>query len=156
METVDEIQPLTSRSQLFDAAEQELFTLISVTSKSRRTMAAKLDERLPPAALPVLGMILKSDYITQSEICDHLMTDKATLSRLVTRLEDLELVRREIDETDRRMFNLVPTELAKERWHGWLHSWREELRERINQWSDADLTQLTGLLERLNTNLREI
>lgn len=156
MNTVDEMEPLTRRSQLFDAAEQELFTLISVTAKSRRTMAAKLDEKLPPAAVPVLGMILKSQHITQSEICEHLMTDKATLSRLVTRLEELELVRREVDATDRRVFNLLPTDLAKERWHGWLQSWRDDLRERINKWSDSDLDHLTGLLVRLNTDLREL
>ncbi|PRA03085.1 hypothetical protein CQ019_11525 [Arthrobacter sp. MYb229] len=156
MDTLDEAQPETRRGVLFDAAEQELFTLISVTAKSRRTLAARLDERLPPAAVPVLGMILKCQSITQSEICEHLMTDKATLSRLVTRLEELGLVSRQVDEADRRVSNLLPTELAKERWRGWLQSWREGLRERITQWSDDDLDHLVGLLGRLNTDLREL
>jgi len=156
VETVEETRSWAHRSQLFDAAEQELFTLLAVTAKSRRTMAAKLDEELPPAAVPVLGMILKLGNTTQSEICEHLMTDKATLSRLVTRLEELDLVKREVDETDRRVFNLLPTDLAKQRWHGWLQTWRDDLRERINKWSDSDLSHLTGLLERLNADLREL
>lgn len=146
----------TRRSELFEATEQELFALISLTARSRREVASRLDERLTPVAVPVLGVVLKTKRITQSEICDHLLMDKATLSRVVTKLEELGLVARQVDEHDRRVSHLLPTQLATERWKAWITTWREDLRGRINGWNDEDLMTLVTLLGRLNSDIRTL
>ncbi|WP_418908248.1 MarR family winged helix-turn-helix transcriptional regulator [Glutamicibacter endophyticus] len=151
---MDATASLPARSDLLDATEQELFALISITAKSRKHLAAALDERLPPSALPVLGMVMHASKISQSEICEHLMTDKASLSRLVARLEETEMIAREIDENDRRVVHLIPTDFARERWQDLSNQWRAKLRERISHWSDEDLDRLVHLMVRLNTDLR--
>ena len=157
MDTVTDLDTdSTERSDLFEATEQELFALLSITAKSKRAFAARINEKLTPAAVPVLGAVIHSKRITQSEICEKLLVDKAALSRMVAKLEEYGFVEREVDEHDRRVFHLIPTELAVERWHAWIATWRRDLRSRITGWSDEDLSTLLNLLGRLNEDIRTI
>lgn len=150
-ETVSE-----ARAELYTATEQQLFSLIAITARSKRALASGLDHRLPPSALPVLGLVLRTQRITQSEICEKLLIDKATLSRLVSKIEEIGLIVREVDQDDRRVSHLLPTELAIHRWREWMGNWRKDLRGRMNEWSDEDLSTLVGLLERLGTDIQAI
>ena len=141
------------RAELYEAAEQQLLDFAAVISRTKREVAARMEHRLTPAALPVLGLIMRSKRISQSEICDRLLIDKAALSRMVAKLEELGLVTREVDPDDRRVSQLLPTELAVTRWREWLHNWRLDLRARMVQWSDDDLGALTTLIGRLNLDI---
>ncbi|MER8025048.1 MarR family winged helix-turn-helix transcriptional regulator [Glutamicibacter protophormiae] len=143
----------TERAELYEAAEQQLLDFVAVISRTKREVAARMEHRLTPAALPVLGLIMRSKRISQSEICDRLLIDKAALSRMVAKLEELGLVTREVDPEDRRVSQLLPTDLAVTRWREWLHSWRMDLRARMEQWSDEDLGALTSLIGRLNLDI---
>ena len=138
------------RAELYEAAEQQLLDFIAVIARTKREVAARMEHRLTTAALPVLGLVVRSKGISQSEICDRLLIDKAALSRMVTKLEELGLVTREVDPDDRRVSQLLPTELAVTRRREWLHNWRLDLRDRMEQWSDDDLGALTTLIGRLN------
>lgn len=148
--------PAAERQDLYASAEQELFSLIALTARAKRELAARLGNQLTPGYLPVLGTILRSQRITQSEICERLLVDKATLSRMVAKLEQLELVEREVDTEDRRVFHLMPTELAVQRWHECFHGWRTELRSRMSNWNDEDMSTLIDLLSRLNLEIESI
>ncbi|MFJ5108508.1 MULTISPECIES: MarR family winged helix-turn-helix transcriptional regulator [unclassified Glutamicibacter] len=148
--------PATQRPDLYASAEQELFSLIALTTRAKRELATRLDSRLTPGYLPVLGMILRSQRITQSEICEHLLVDKAALSRMITKLEQLALVKREVDPEDRRVFHILPTELAVERWHECFQGWRTELRSRMTNWDNEDLSALIDLLSRLNLEIKSL
>ncbi|MGH3654064.1 MarR family winged helix-turn-helix transcriptional regulator [Glutamicibacter sp.] len=148
--------PTAERPDLYASAEQELFSLIALTARAKRELATRLDSRLTPGYLPVLGMILRSQRITQSEICEHLLVDKASLSRMITKLEQLALVKREVDPEDRRVFHLLPTELAVERWHECFQGWRTELRSRMTNWDNEDLSALIDLLSRLNLEIKSL
>lgn len=144
----------TGRIKLYEATEEQLFSLISIVARSKREVATQLEHLMTPAALPVLGIIIRTKRVTQSEICEKLLIDKAALSRMVAKLEELGLVTREADQEDRRVWHLLPTELANERWQKWLQDWRENLREKLEGWSDEDLTLLINLLGRLSEDLQ--
>jgi len=148
--------PVAERPDLYASAEQELFSLIALTARAKRELATGLDSRLTPGHLPVLGMILRSQRITQSEICERLLVDKASLSRMITKLEQLELVKREVDPEDRRVSHLLPTDLAGERWHETFQGWRTDLRSRMTDWDDEDLSKLIDLLGRLNLEIQSL
>lgn len=148
--------PAAERPDLYASAEQELFSLIALTVRAKRELATRLDSRLTPGHLPVLGMILRSQRITQSEICERLLVDKASLSRMVTKLEQLELVKREVDPEDRRVSHLLPTDRAEERWHETFQGWRTDLRSRITDWDDEDLSKLVDLMSRLNLEIQSL
>jgi len=81
------------RADRYSLAEQELFSLIAVTARFKRELAHRLNGQLTPGYLPVLGLILRTGRITQSEICEKLLVDKATLSRMVSKLEQLDFVK---------------------------------------------------------------
>ncbi|WP_313814199.1 helix-turn-helix domain-containing protein [Glutamicibacter sp.] len=154
METASSSTPRAERGALYDATEEQMFALIAVVSRSKRAVASQLEHLMTPAALPVLGIIMRTKRITQSEICERLLMDKAALSRMVAKLEELGLVVRETDEQDRRVSHLLPTDLAVERWCQWLQEWRTDLRSRLAGWDDADLETLISLLGRLNSDMQ--
>ena len=99
---------------------------------------------------------MRNGRITQSEICEKLLVDKATLSRMISKLEQLDLVVREVNAEDRRASDLLPTDYAKERWHSGFEEWRKELRSRMSNWADDDLDTLVELLGRLNLEIQAI
>ncbi|MFJ2619901.1 MarR family winged helix-turn-helix transcriptional regulator [Glutamicibacter sp. NPDC087344] len=144
----------SDRIDLYESAEQQLLEFVSVISRTKREVATRMEHRLTPGAIPVLGIILKSKGISQSEICDMLLIDKAVLSRMVAKLEELGLVTREVDPEDRRVSQLLPTDLAVTRWREWLSSWRSNLRSSMSSWAEDDLAALTGLLGRLTSDLQ--
>ncbi|GAA1408656.1 hypothetical protein AUR04nite_34660 [Glutamicibacter uratoxydans] len=154
METAERTTPIPERSALYDATEEQMFALIQIVARSKREVASQLEHLMTPAALPVLGIIMRTKRITQSEICDKLLMDKAALSRMVTKLEELGLVTREVDEQDRRVSHLLPTELSVQRWKEWLQDWRRDLRDRLEGWNDEDLSALISLLGRLNEDMQ--
>lgn len=151
-------QPACSneRTDRYSKAEQELFSLIALTSRFKRELAVRLHGQLTPGYLPILGLILRTGRITQSEICERLLIDKATLSRMVSKLEQLDLIVREVNAEDRRAFDLLPTEHAESRWHSGFEQWRGELRSRMSNWEDQDLDTLVNLLGRLNSEIQMI
>jgi MarR family transcriptional regulator, transcriptional regulator for hemolysin len=58
----------------------------------------------------VLNHLFRNDGMTQSDIADLLQVEKATLGRLLDRLEAKGWVRREADATDRRVKRVYLTE----------------------------------------------
>jgi DNA-binding MarR family transcriptional regulator len=87
---------------------------------------------LGSGALPVLKALLHHDGITQQELTEHLHVDKATITRTITKLTQLEYVRRENDPEDKRAYRLFVTEKAREtapKIRRVLHSWTAILSE---------------------------
>lgn len=146
----------TDRVDLYESTEQQLLDFIAVISRTKREVAACMDHQMTPAALPVLGIIMRDRRISQSEICERLLIDKAALSRMVAKLEELGLVTREVDPEDRRVSQLLPTDLAVTRWREWLHSWRLKLRGTMGNWADDDLQSLSTLLGRLTADIQKL
>ncbi|MBT6313219.1 MAG: MarR family transcriptional regulator [Alphaproteobacteria bacterium] len=60
----------------------------------------------------VLARLARRPGCSQTELADMMEMERATAGRLVDRLEENGLVRREPDPTDRRVRRVFPTELA--------------------------------------------
>ena len=56
-------------SHRFEALEHQLVQLMVNNTHAKRNLAARFGDQLPPAALPVLALVLKNDHIAQSELC---------------------------------------------------------------------------------------
>ena len=71
----------------------------------RQTLVARLAVEgldYPVEFWPTLKYLSQNDQATQHEIADHLLRDKATVARLVSRMETEKLVVRSIDSENRR------------------------------------------------------
>lgn len=136
--------------QMLEALEQQLIRLLVSNAHAKRKFASQLQENLPPATIPILAVALKQDQISQSEIGERLMLDKASLSRLVTRMQEAGLVERKLDPQDRRVSRINPTRQARERWDEAMYQHRSLWKSRMQDWPNEDLNRLIALLSRLN------
>ena len=89
--------------------------LIHDVSRLRRMM---FDRALAPLGITrsqwwVLLHVFRNDGVTQSELADILEIEKATLGRLVDRLESNGWLKRESDATDRRAKRIYLTEAVE-------------------------------------------
>ena len=140
---------------MLESVEQQLMRLLATNAHAKRKFASQLQENLPPAAVPILAMALHKDQVAQSEIGEHLMLDKASLSRLITRMEDCGLLVRTLDPADRRVSRISATDLARERWERIMAEHRRIWTSRMHEWPVEDVTRLIGLLSKLNDDLRQ-
>jgi DNA-binding MarR family transcriptional regulator len=107
---------------------------------------------LGSGALPVLIALLHHDGITQQKLAEHLHVDKATTTRTITKLIELDYVRREHDPEDKRAYRLFVTEKARKtapEIHNVLHSWTAILSEGL---TDEEKETALGLLRHMRDN----
>lgn len=69
---------------------------------------------LGSGAFPVLMHLLHKDGMTQQELTEKLHVDKATITRVITKLVKSGYVRRERDPDDKRAYRLFVTQKARE------------------------------------------
>ena len=109
---------------------------------------------LTDAQFPVLMSLLHEDGVSQDELAQHHMLDKATVARSVARLEELGYVTRVPDEKDRRVKRVLVTDLAREIQPG-LQSVREEWSETLAEGlTEQERETLDRLLGRMAENAR--
>ena len=107
---------------------------------------------LADAQFPVLMSLLHEDGVSQDELAQHHMLDKATVARSVARLEELGYVTRQRDGQDRRVKRVLVTELARAIKPD-LRRIREEWSETLTEgFSDEERETLERLLERMADN----
>jgi DNA-binding MarR family transcriptional regulator len=107
---------------------------------------------LGSGALPVLKALLHHDGITQHELTEHLHVDKATTTRMITKLIKQGYVRRENDPEDKRAYRLFVTKKAREtapEIRKVLHSWTVILSEGL---SDDEKETAMRLLRHMRDN----
>lgn len=69
---------------------------------------------LSSGTLPLLGSLLRQDGLNQQELSEHLHVDKATITRMISKLIELGYVRREHDPADKRAYRLFATRKARD------------------------------------------
>jgi len=74
---------------------------------------AEVGYKATPEGLAILFLLSRQDGMTQSSISEFLAKDKAMITRLLNALEDEGLVKREADESDRRVSRSYLTETGK-------------------------------------------
>ncbi len=73
-----------------------------------------VDYKMTPEGLGILFLLSRKDGLTQSNISEYLGKDKAMITRLLNSLEAEGLIRRDPDESDRRVVHTHLTEPGKE------------------------------------------
>jgi DNA-binding MarR family transcriptional regulator len=109
---------------------------------------------LLPGAYKVFTTIARRQSVTQSALAEHLLVDKGQLSRTVRELEQLGLVERAPDPSDRRSNLLSPTALGLERLAAARLPQEDLLLDTLTDWPVDDIRNLTRLLHALTTGIR--
>ena len=96
----------------------------TLVERSRETLAA--DQEIAAALLERTGLtdkqcstlfaVVENPGLTQIELSGIIGIDRSTFSDVVRRLERKCLVRKGVKKTDRRAFNVFPTELGTEKY----------------------------------------
>lgn len=72
------------------------------------------DAGLNGIAQNYLFHICRKPGISQEKLCEHIMVNKSNVARKLSALENEGWIRRETSENDKRSYQIVPTEKAKE------------------------------------------
>ncbi|MBK0421656.1 winged helix-turn-helix transcriptional regulator [Leucobacter sp. CSA2] len=138
-----------------DARITEIISEFSEIFTFARTRWARYAEGVHPelrgVGLMVLQLILKKGPVTATEISQMLDMDKATVSRQVANLREMDLVVAEPAAEDKRVTLLTPSPLAQEQFVKIRIAWAESYHERFSDWSMDDLEVLKLGLHRFNT-----
>ncbi|WP_119696806.1 MarR family winged helix-turn-helix transcriptional regulator [Microbacterium halotolerans] len=127
---------------------------MNMVGRLRRLIARRAD-RLSPGLLPggfkVFTMIALDGPLTASAVGEQLLLDKSQMSRMVSTLEERNLVVRTPDPNDRRAQLLEATPEAKARLdeiHG--DPSERSLKHKLSHWNVDDIQRLADLLHALN------
>src|SRR3979409_567734 len=81
---------------------------VSISRLSRR-MRAEGGHSLSVTQIPARGAVARPDALTPGELAEHEKVQPPSMTRVIARLEELGLVRREPHSTDRRQVILTVT-----------------------------------------------
>lgn len=154
-------QPETSRDvadrdALLESLEREVGVLMRRARRVMAVRAALVHPDLMPTSYIVLAHINDRGPVRASEVADFFDLDKGAVSRVVQHLVELGLVERSPDPQDRRATLLAPSDEARERMGRVVLERRARLKERLDEWDDAGLTDFVGHLSRYNLALESI
>ncbi|EID4718817.1 MarR family transcriptional regulator [Listeria monocytogenes] len=92
--------------------QESLAKAITIIHRSESTFKNKklLETGLNIGQLRYLWTLYKEDGISQESMAKRFMVDKASVTRHIKRLEELGMIRREIDAKDRRIQRIFVTE----------------------------------------------
>ncbi|EAC3173174.1 MarR family transcriptional regulator [Listeria monocytogenes] len=134
--------------------QESLAKAIAIIHRSESTFKNKklLETGLNIGQLRYLWTLYKEDGISQESMAKRFMVDKASVTRHIKRLEELGMIRREIDAKDRRIQRIFVTETG--------FQMRDLIEEVTAEWSallTADFSEkekddLMHLIGRLSDN----
>jgi MarR family transcriptional regulator, transcriptional regulator for hemolysin len=101
----------------------------------------------------VLSAVSDEGIISQSALASHVHLEGATITHHVDRLEELGLVRRQLDPKDRRVRKIELTPEGERLHRDLLAAVREFERSLFADLSDRQLTELRKTLTRIGDNL---
>ena len=132
--------------------EAEVAMLLRLAERSRRSSPRRLGE-LDRSAYLVLGVLTSDGPCSVNAIADALRLDPSTVTRQVLAMERAGHVSRTVDDTDRRVTVVAPTDEGRAA----LAETREIrggiYREVLAGWTEQERTGLAAALHRLNVDL---
>jgi DNA-binding MarR family transcriptional regulator len=115
--------------------------------------ARAIDPGLQPNAYLILAWLGERGPARPSAIAETFALDKGAVSRLLTHLDELGLIVRAADPTDRRATVISASEEAVRRMAGMTDSIRRHRDDRLSAWTDDQLTGFVGALAEYNRTL---
>ena len=143
---------MTKQDSLWDI-EREVRTVVHRVRRTSIENARLIDADLPVTAYPVLLYIYDNETGRAHEVVEAIGVDKATVSRQIAQLQDLGLVTRTSDPSDRRAQSVALTDVGQSKVGDLTKRRRAEFMERLDDWSAADLELLADYLARYNASL---
>jgi DNA-binding MarR family transcriptional regulator len=121
-------------------------------------LRTKVDQRYAPLGLvaPQFGMLIileKSGPLTQNELGQSMVIDKATMVRLIDILEEKKLLTRTQSKTDRRANYLEITKAGRAMLEKLDHQRKEAEAEFLAPLSASERQQLTAIVDKLADHL---
>lgn len=118
-----------------------LTALISIIYRSHRVYLNREIENLKIHAgqIPILIELLKIENISQDELADRLCIDKGSIARSLRKMEDLDIIKREISEENRRKYNISLKNKGKRM--------ALKIKEIDKQWEQEIYEELTSINE---------
>ena len=101
----------------------------------------------------VLTMLYAKEGVTQSELADFMELEKATLGRLLDRLEEKEWVERRTDSLDRRVNRLYLTDKVQEVMRALRNIAAEVRNDALGDLTDSERRRFIDTLLKIKTNL---
>ncbi|EAE1811521.1 MarR family transcriptional regulator [Listeria monocytogenes] len=134
--------------------QESLAKAIAIIHRSESTFKNKklLETGLNIGQLRYLWTLYKEDGISQESMAKRFMVDKASVTRHIKRLEELGMIRREIDTKDRRIQRIFVTETGFQ-----MHDLIEEVTAEWSalltaNFSEKEKDDLMHLIGRLSDN----
>lgn len=122
---------------------------------SRRYFAAQMERLgLPPTAFPLIARLLRRDNVSQDELSEDFLVDKATTARTLAKLEEAGLITRTVDPRDRRIKRVQVTPAARAlepKIRAVAREWSERL---LDGFTPEEREQALEYLERMAANAR--
>lgn len=133
--------------------EREVSLLLRRSRRVLRTLATQLHPDVDAGNYAVLVAIARSAPLRLVELAEEFGLDKSTMSRQVSALLQLGLVRRSPDPLDGRAFLLELSDDGRSRFEEVSRARHEDWRTRLESWSADDIATLADGLTRLATTL---
>ncbi len=130
------------------AFERELRLIIRRAQSAAAETARRVHPELEASAYPLLAHISMNPGTRGSDLAAHFGIGRATVSRQLSRLVALGLVRREVDPEDTRGQRITLTEDGAARFEHARAARVEMFREILADWDREDVTELATLLRR--------
>ncbi|HWJ67018.1 MAG TPA: MarR family transcriptional regulator [Nocardioides sp.] len=144
-----------SRTDALRDLEGEVGVLIRRVRRVIGERARAVHPELLPASYLMLAYVRDHGPLRASAIGQVFDIDKGAISRQVQHLIDLGLLDRSPDPGDGRATLLTASDDAVRRLEDVAHARREQLADRLGDWSAEDLSGFAALLRRYNESLSE-
>ena len=139
-----------SADRAFRAVEREVALLFRRGRARAAEMARRVHPELEGAAYAMLAFVEESGRVRLTDIGLHFGIGKASISRQVKHLEELGLVRREVDPLDRRSSLVSLTADGAARYQRARDARMVRFRELMAAWEEEDVVRFADLLRRFN------
>jgi DNA-binding MarR family transcriptional regulator len=124
----------------------------SVRRKLIKSLPADTDFDISPLHFEIMALLREAGTLHASEIGERLQIARAQMTRLLDKLVDSGIVKRQTDKTDRRMTNIILTARGKAFLEEGDITIKEAIKETLSCLDEKELQELSDSL----TTLRKI
>ena len=134
-----------------DIAAVALISALQNLGRAQREAAARVANELdwPRAGVGVVHLLIKCGPLSLTDIAARLRVDLSVASRQVTTLADAGYVVRTVDEEDRRVRTVEPTDAGRALAAEAFDQYAQLIDRAFTAWSAEDLAEATRTLDRL-------
>jgi DNA-binding MarR family transcriptional regulator len=142
------------RSDTADTVAEELLTIPpllfrSIRSKLIKTVLADIDLDMSPLHFEIMKLLEGAERLNITEIGKKLQIARAQMTRLIYRLVELGMVKRQASKDDRRMINIVLTGKGKSTLEERGSFIRNAFKETLANLTDEELKDISASLGKL-------